>query len=120
MCGGLGPTQDDLTRDAIAELMGVPLVRRMDLAEHIATMFRARLRDMPENNLRQADIPDGGEAIPNPLGTAPGLRCPVGDGKVVYAVPGVPYEMQEMVTSHVLPDLLAAQSGARRRSSRAR
>ena len=111
VCGGLGPTQDDLTRDAIAELMGVPLVRRMELAEQIATMFRARLRDMPENNLRQADIPDGGAAIPNPLGTAPGLVCPVGDGKVVYAVPGVPYEMQEMVTAQVLPDLLA-RSGA--------
>jgi nicotinamide-nucleotide amidase len=111
VCGGLGPTQDDLTRDAIAELMGVPLVRRMELAEQIATMFRARLRDMPENNLRQADIPDGGTAIPNPLGTAPGLVCPVAEGKVVYAVPGVPYEMQEMITAQVLPDLLA-RSGA--------
>ena len=106
ICGGLGPTQDDLTRDAIAEVMGVPLMRRMDLAEHIATMFRARLRDMPENNLRQADIPEGGDAIDNPLGTAPGLKCSVGD-KVVYAVPGVPYEMQEMVRNHVIPDLLA-------------
>jgi len=105
ICGGLGPTQDDLTRDAIAELMGVPLVRQMELAEHIATMFRSRLRDMPQNNLRQADIPDGGDAIPNPIGTAPGLCCPV-DGKVVYAVPGVPYEMQLMVTEHVIPDLL--------------
>jgi nicotinamide-nucleotide amidase len=105
ICGGLGPTQDDLTRDAIAELMGVPLVRQMELAEHIATMFRSRLRDMPQNNLRQADIPDGGDAIPNPIGTAPGLCCAVGD-KVVYAVPGVPYEMQLMVTEHVIPDLL--------------
>jgi len=105
ICGGLGPTQDDLTRDAIAELMGVPLVRQMELAEHIATMFRSRLRDMPQNNLRQADIPEGGDAIPNPIGTAPGLCCPVAD-KVVYAVPGVPYEMQLMVTEHVIPDLL--------------
>jgi nicotinamide-nucleotide amidase len=111
VCGGLGPTQDDLTRDAIAELMGASLVRRMELAEQIATMFRARLRDMPENNLRQADIPEGGAAIPNPLGTAPGLVCPVADGKIVYAVPGVPYEMQEMITAQVLPDLLA-RSGA--------
>jgi nicotinamide-nucleotide amidase len=110
VCGGLGPTQDDLTRDAIAEVMGVPLVRRTELAEQIATMFRARLRDMPESNLRQADIPEGGGAIPNPLGTAPGLKCPVGD-KVVYAVPGVPYEMQEMIGRQVLPDLLA-RSGA--------
>ncbi len=106
ICGGLGPTQDDLTRDAIAELMGVPLVRQMELAEHIATMFRSRLRDMPQNNLRQADIPEGGEAIPNPIGTAPGLLCELPGGKVVYAVPGVPYEMQLMVQEHVLPDLL--------------
>src|SRR4051795_7169997 len=106
VCGGLGPTQDDLTRDAIAELMGVALERQHDLVDHIASMFRTRARDMPENNLRQADVPQGGAAIPNPIGTAPGLRCPV-DGKVVYAVPGVPYEMQLMVTDHVVPDLRA-------------
>ena len=106
ICGGLGPTQDDLTRDAIAELMGVPLVRQMDLAEHIASMFRSRLRDMPQNNLRQADIPEGARAIPNPIGTAPGLLCELPGDKVVYAVPGVPYEMQLMVQEHVLPDLL--------------
>jgi competence/damage-inducible protein CinA-like protein len=106
VCGGLGPTQDDLTRDAIAELMGVPLVRHDDLAETIAQMFRTRVRDMPQNNLRQADVPDGGSAIPNPIGTAPGLLCELPDGKVVYAVPGVPYEMKQMVTDHVIPDLL--------------
>src|SRR5690242_19528489 len=97
ICGGLGPTQDDLTRDAIAEVMEVPLVRRDDLAEHIAAMFRSRVRDMPQNNLRQADISEGGDAIPNPIGTAPGLMCEVSGGKIVYAVPGVPYEMQQMV-----------------------
>jgi nicotinamide-nucleotide amidase len=106
ICGGLGPTQDDLTRDAIAELMGVPLVRHDDLAETIAQMFRARVRDMPQNNLRQADIPEGGTAIPNPIGTAPGLLCELAGGKVVYAVPGVPYEMKQMVADHVIPDLL--------------
>ncbi len=106
VCGGLGPTQDDLTRDAIAELMGVPLVRHDELAETIAQMFRTRVRDMPQNNLRQADIPEGGAAIPNPIGTAPGLLCELPGGKVVYAVPGVPYEMKQMVTDHVIPDLL--------------
>ena len=106
VCGGLGPTQDDLTRDAIAEVMGVPLVRHDDLAEHIARMFRARVRDMPQNNLRQADVPEGGRAIPNPIGTAPGLLCELDGDNVVYAVPGVPYEMQQMVTDHVIPDLL--------------
>jgi nicotinamide-nucleotide amidase len=106
ICGGLGPTQDDLTRDAIAEVMGVELVRDMSLAEHIAAMFNARLRDMPQNNLRQADIPAGGNAIDNPIGTAPGLLCELPGDKVVYAVPGVPYEMKLMVEQHVLPDLL--------------
>lgn len=106
VCGGLGPTQDDVTRDAIAELLGVPLERDPALVEQIAAMFRSRARDMPESNLRQADVPRGGRALANPLGTAPGLCCEVG-GKVVYAVPGVPYEMQEMVRAHVLPDLLA-------------
>jgi nicotinamide-nucleotide amidase len=106
VCGGLGPTQDDLTRDAIAELMGVGLQRREDLVETIAAMFSSRARDMPQNNLRQADVPEGGEPIPNPIGTAPGLQCPFGD-KVIYAVPGVPYEMQLMIREHVVPDLLA-------------
>src|SRR3954464_7070636 len=89
ICGGIGPTQDDLTRDAVAELMGVPLVRRMELAEHIATMFRTRLRDMPQTTLRQPDVPEGGESLSIQSGTAPGLCCPVGAGKVVYGVPGV-------------------------------
>jgi nicotinamide-nucleotide amidase len=105
VCGGLGPTQDDVTREAIAEVMGVELVRRPELVEQIAAMFSSRLRDMPENNLRQADVPDGGDVMPNPMGTAPGLVGEVG-GKVVYAVPGVPYEMQGMVRDFVLPDLL--------------
>ncbi len=111
ICGGLGPTQDDLTRDAIADWMGVPLIRHDHLAERIATMFKVRLRDMPQNNLRQADVPEGGRWLDNPIGTAPGLCCEH-DGKVVYAVPGVPYEMQRMITEQVLPDLLA-RSGER-------
>jgi nicotinamide-nucleotide amidase len=111
ICGGLGPTPDDLTREAIAEVMGVPLERREDLVEWIANLFGGRGRQMPENNLRQADVPEGGDVIPNPIGTAPGLRCEV-DGRVIYAVPGVPYEMQRMINEHVLPDLLE-RSGER-------
>ena len=106
VCGGLGPTQDDLTRDAIAALMGVELERDPEIVEHIASIFGTRGRDMPASNLRQADVPVGATVLPNPLGTAPGLRAEL-DGKVVYCVPGVPYELQEMVTTHVLPDLLA-------------
>jgi nicotinamide-nucleotide amidase len=115
VCGGLGPTPDDVTREAIAEVMGVGLERRDDLIEHIRSIFGGRGRPFPENNLRQADVPIGGGVIPNPIGTAPGLQCEVeveGKVKVVYAVPGVPYEMTEMVTKYVLPDLLE-RSGER-------
>lgn len=105
VCGGLGPTPDDLTREAIAEVMGVSLRRDEDLVDEIRELFTSRGRSMPPSNLRQADVPEGARALPNRLGTAPGLRCPVGD-KIVYAVPGVPYEMQALVTGAVLPDLL--------------
>jgi nicotinamide-nucleotide amidase len=111
VCGGLGPTQDDITREAIAEVMGTSLERREELADAIRELFMSLGRPMPASNLRQADVPKGGEAIPNPKGTAPGLLCPVGD-RVIYAVPGVPHEMQHMVESAVLPHLLE-KSGLR-------
>ena len=106
VCGGLGPTPDDVTREAIANVLGVELERREELVEQIASLFGSRGRDMPANNLRQADVPIGAEVIPNPIGTAPGVRAEY-KGKVVYAVPGVPYEMQLMVRTQVIPDLLA-------------
>ena len=105
-CGGLGPTQDDITREAIAEVMGVTLRRDESLVEVIRAMFSARGREMAESNLRQADVPVGATVIPQTRGTAPGLVCPVGS-KVVYAVPGVPYEMEDMLRRAVLPDLQA-------------
>ena len=104
VCGGLGPTQDDITRDVIAEVMGVPLIRDEAIEVKIRAMFGTRGRDMPANNLRQADVPEGASVMAQQPGTAPGLICPIGD-KVIYAVPGVPYEMKEMVTGTVLPDL---------------
>ena len=104
MCGGLGPTQDDITREAIAEVMNVPLERDQEIVDHIAAFFRARGREMSENNARQADVPKGAAVIAQTAGTAPGLICPVGN-KVVYAVPGVPYEMAEMFERGILPDL---------------
>jgi nicotinamide-nucleotide amidase len=103
-CGGLGPTQDDITRDAIAEVMNVPLHRDDSVVELVRRMFSARGRQMSESNLRQADVPDGATVIPQTKGTAPGLICPVGH-KVLYAVPGVPYEMAEMFDRGILPDL---------------
>ncbi len=105
VCGGLGPTQDDITRDAIAEVMGVPLVTDDEVADRILERFASRGRRMPANNMRQALVPEGATAIADPQpGTAPGLICPVGD-KVIYAVPGVPYELHEIVGRAVLPDL---------------
>ncbi|WP_419917748.1 competence/damage-inducible protein A [Candidatus Poriferisocius sp.] len=104
MCGGLGPTQDDITREVVAAALGVDLVRRDDLVERISAVFGGRGRPMPENNLRQADVPAGAEVMPVMPGTAPGFMISTGD-QVVYAVPGVPWEMQQMVSECVLPDL---------------
>lgn len=108
VCGGLGPTHDDLTRDAIAAVMGVQLEMHDDLADRIREMFAARGRYMADNNLRQAMVPAGATAIAQSRGTAPGLICPVqidGVDKVLYAVPGVPHEMKDMVERAILPDL---------------
>jgi nicotinamide-nucleotide amidase len=106
VCGGLGPTQDDITREALAEVMGVGLVRDDEMVEHIRRMFASRQRAMPESNVRQAFRPEGAAFIPNERGTAPGLICAVGD-KVAYAMPGVPHEMYAMARNVVVPDLKA-------------
>ncbi len=103
-CGGLGPTQDDITRDVIAKIMGVEMRRDQAIADEIRRRFEIRGRVMTANNLRQADIPVGASPIPQMPGTAPGLVCPVGN-KVIYAVPGVPREMKEMMLGTVIPDL---------------
>jgi nicotinamide-nucleotide amidase len=103
-CGGLGPTQDDITREVIAKVMGVEMRRDGAIAAEIRRRFESRGRTMSANNLRQADIPAGASPIKEMPGTAPGLVCPLGD-KVIYAVPGVPREMKEMVAGTVLPDL---------------
>jgi nicotinamide-nucleotide amidase len=115
MCGGLGPTHDDLTREAIAEVMDAALVLDPVVADVIRHMFESRGRRMAENNLRQAMVPVGAAIIPQTRGTAPGLVCPVvvdGVQKVVYAVPGVPHEMKDMIERAVLPDLLARSGEA--------
>jgi nicotinamide-nucleotide amidase len=112
ICGGLGPTHDDLTREAIAAVMGVDLILDDDVADVIRHMFSSRNRPMPENNLRQAMVPVGAQIIEQTRGTAPGLICPVTietDGgpieRVVYAVPGVPHELRDMFERAILPDL---------------
>ncbi len=103
-CGGLGPTQDDITRDVIAHIMGGGMVRDDAIAAEIKRRFEARGRTMSANNLRQADVPVGAVTIEQMPGTAPGLVCPIGD-KVIYAVPGVPSEMRAMMEGTILPDL---------------
>jgi nicotinamide-nucleotide amidase len=101
--GGLGPTPDDITRDALADVLGVKLVRHPRLVGMIQDVFKRMGRDMPEENRRQADIPDGARVI-DPVGTAPGFWIER-EGKLLFALPGVPWEMKAMLTETVLPEL---------------
>ncbi len=103
--GGLGPTQDDLTREVIAAVAGVPLEEDPVSLEHIKEMFTKRGRVMPDRNHVQALIPKGATAIFNVCGTAPGVWAKVGRATVV-AMPGVPSEMFRMYTEQVQPRLL--------------
>jgi competence/damage-inducible protein CinA-like protein len=115
--GGLGPTQDDITRDAIAVLLGVGMVRHPEIEELLREKFRAfGRREMPESNLRQADVPEGARYVVPSRGTAPGLVAEL-DGVRIYAVPGVPEEMVEMMEGTILPELeeLAGSSVVRSR-----
>jgi nicotinamide-nucleotide amidase len=108
--GGLGPTQDDLTREALAGVAGVELVFHQESFDHIQGMFRRRNRSMPERNRVQALFPAGAEPIPNDRGTAPGVWMQV-DTCHVAAMPGVPSEMYAMFERQVLPRLLALGLG---------
>jgi nicotinamide-nucleotide amidase len=101
--GGLGPTQDDLTRFAVARLAGVGLRRDPDLEEHVAGIFARIGRHMPANNLVQADLPEGAQVLA-PVGTAAGFALDV-EGSTIYCLPGVPREMEVMLARDVLPAL---------------
>ena len=96
--GGLGPTDDDLTRDAIAAVVGLPLVERADLVEHIAARFARRGLQMPDINRRQAQVIQGATVIPNPNGTAPGQYIEHG-AQVIVLLPGPPRELKPMLSA---------------------
>lgn len=102
--GGLGPTGDDVTRQGLAKALGVGLEYHDEIEEHLREKFRRFGREMPESNLRQCEVPTGARYLLPQRGTAPGLVAER-DGKRVYAVPGVPAEMEEMLLGAIVPEL---------------
>jgi len=102
--GGIGPTHDDLTREAVAEAAGAELVPDQPALEHIRDIFGARGLEMPESNAKQATYPAGGDILPNASGTAAGFRVTIGNAGV-FALPGVPGEMKQMFAGEVVPRL---------------
>jgi nicotinamide-nucleotide amidase len=104
LSGGLGPTQDDLTREALAAVAGVPLVEDPGSLDAIAAMFARRNRAMPERNRVQALLPRGADPLPNRVGTAPGVWMRVGE-TYFAGLPGVPVEMKIMFDEQVIPRL---------------
>ncbi|MEA2009294.1 MAG: CinA family nicotinamide mononucleotide deamidase-related protein, partial [Actinomycetota bacterium] len=102
--GGLGPTKDDLTREAMAEAAGVDMIFDADQEDQLRERWTRSGRVMPESNLQQAERPKGCVLIENPKGTAPGIRCEI-DDTWVFALPGVPAEMIPMLENSVIPFL---------------
>ncbi|MFQ5694765.1 MAG: competence/damage-inducible protein A [Terriglobia bacterium] len=105
--GGLGPTADDRTREAVAALLGRKLKRVDEIVATMEERFRAHGRRMPEVNLRQALVPTGADWLPNDNGTAPGLWIPAAEGRTVLLLPGPPRELKPVFEQHALPRLRA-------------
>ena len=104
--GGLGPTTDDLTTDAVASAIGVGLRRDEATLEHIRRRFEKLGRTMSDSNAKQAEFPEGATILPNPIGTAPGFMVESG-GALAFFMPGVPREMRRMFEDHVVPRIRA-------------
>src|SRR5262250_1482898 len=111
-CGGLGPTEDDLTRETVAELLGRRLVRNEEVVRWIEARFRSFKRDMPAVNHRQAMVPEGAEVLENPRGTAPGLWLE-DSGRSIALLPGPPRELKPLFLEQVLPRLQRCASHVR-------
>jgi len=103
--GGLGPTQDDLTKETVAQVLQDPMQLHRESAEQLRAFFAARGIQMPLSNLKQAMVPTKGRVLENPLGTAPGAAFETADGKVVIVLPGPPREFVPMVDERVIPYL---------------
>jgi nicotinamide-nucleotide amidase len=108
--GGIGPTRDDLTRDAVCQATGREMMFDEAYARDLEEWWRARGRVMPESNLRQAEHPEGAELLMNPKGTAPGLALDH-EGTLLFCVPGVPAEMEHLLESEVLPRIMTRSGG---------
>lgn len=108
--GGIGPTRDDLTRDALCEATGRKMMFNEEYADRLRSWWATRGREMPESNLRQAKHPEGAELLMNPKGTAPGIALDH-DGTLVFCVPGVPEEMEHLVATEVLARLAKRSGG---------
>lgn len=108
--GGLGPTNDDITKQALCQLFGGDLVVHEPTLEHIRQIFIKRGLPLTELNAKQAEVPSNCEVLHNRLGTAPGMWFQV-QSKAVVAMPGVPFEMKAIMQEHILPRLMATSGG---------
>lgn len=108
--GGLGPTEDDLTVEAVAQALGEELVENPQVSDHVRRFFAARGRSPTPNVFKQALIPRNARVIPNTRGTAPGIHLER-DGKMIFIMPGVPFEMEGMMRDYIIPVLRARTSG---------
>ena len=110
--GGLGPTADDLTTEVVAEFLGCQLIQDEQVAQSLKRRFEARGIAWTPNNLKQARFPEGSVIVPNPVGTAPGFRVPLGPGKSLIWLSGVPQEMTAMLRETVMPWITQQRGGA--------
>jgi nicotinamide-nucleotide amidase len=111
--GGLGPTTDDLTREAIAAALEAPLEHRPELEAGLRDFFEQRGMTPSATTMRQAWLPRGAQALPNRNGTAPGVRAATSEGVLIFAMPGVPREMKVMLDEQIIPLLLQRLEGER-------